>query len=183
MTVANAAAIVLLEEDLSRHDLHLLMIFVGLIAVALVVQALGFVTAGVFAAKLLHRVDGIAHEVHQRTGPMIDKTSQLVHDLGPKVQSLTENAEQISFAVRAKIDEVGETVSQINRTALEANARTRAHMARADGIVTDALNATEEMSHTIQDGIRAPVRQIAGVLAGFKAMIDTLISRSPFGKD
>jgi hypothetical protein len=49
--------------------------------------------------------------------------------------------------------------------------------------VTDALNATEEMSHTIQDGIRAPVRQIAGVLAGFKAMIDTLISRSPFGKD
>jgi len=183
MTVASGAAIILLQDDLSQHDIHLLMIFVGLIAVALLLQALGFVIAGIFGAKLLHRVDGIAREVHQRTGPMIDKTSQLITDLGPRVQSLTENAEQISYAVRAKIDEVGETVSQFNRTAMEANGRARTQMSRADGIVTDALTATEEIAHTIEDSIRAPVRQIVGMLAGFKAMIDTLIARSPFGKD
>ena len=178
MTVASGAAIFLLQDDLSGHDIHLLMIFVGLIAVALLLQALG-----IFGAKLLHRVDGIAKEVHERTAPMIDKTSQLISDLGPRVQSLTENAEQISYAVRAKMDELGETVSQFNRTAQEANGRARAQMSRADGIVTDALTATQEIAHTIEDSIRAPVRQIAGVLAGFKAMVDTLIARSPFGKD
>jgi uncharacterized protein YoxC len=183
MTVASGAALFLLQEDLSQRDIHLLMIFVGLIAVALLLQAVGFVIAGAFAAKLLHRVDGIARELHQRTGPMIDKTSQLITDLGPRVQSLTENAEQISYAVRSKIDEVGETVSQFNRTAMEANGRARAHMSRADGIVNDALTTTEEIAHTIEDSIRAPVKQIAGVLAGVKAMIDTLIARSPFGKD
>ena len=108
---------------------------------------------------------------------------QHVESITPRVQSLTENAEQISYAVRAKIDEVGETVSQFNRTAMEANGRARTQMSRADGIVTDALTATEEIAHTIEDSIRAPVRQIAGMLAGFKAMIDTLIARSPFGKD
>jgi hypothetical protein len=39
------------------------------------------------------------------------------------------------------------------------------------------------MSHTIQDSIRAPVRQLVGVIAGIKAAIDKLIERSPFGKD
>ena len=65
----------------------------------------------------------------------------------------------------------------------EANSRARAQMARADGILTEALTATEDISHTIQDSIRAPVRQLVGVIAGIKAAIDKLIERSPFGKD
>jgi len=114
---------------------------------------------------------------------MIDKTTALISELGPRVQSISLDAEHITSAVRAKIDEVGDTVSQLNRTALDANSRARAQMTRADGIVTDALKASEEISHTITDSIRAPVRQIAGVLAGVKAMIDKLIEKSPFGSD
>jgi hypothetical protein len=42
--------------------------------------------------------------------------------------------------------------------------------------------ATEEISSTVQQGIKAPIRQIAGVVAGLKAGMETLIARSPFGK-
>lgn len=183
MNVASGAAMFLWQDDLSRHDTHLMMIFVGLIALALLLQGVGFIIAAIFGAKLLHRVNGIAKEVHERTAPMIDKTSALISELGPRVQSISVNAEHITSAVRAKVDEVGDTVSQLNRTALDANSRARSHMARADSIVSDALQATDEISHTITDSIRAPVRQIAGVLAGVKAMIDKLIEKSPFGKD
>jgi methyl-accepting chemotaxis protein len=183
MTVASGAALFLFQDDVSRHDTHLLMIFVGLIALALALQALGFLIAGIFAAKLLHSITGIAKELHQRTGPIIDKSTQVLNDLAPKVQSVTENVEQITFAVRSRTDELGQTVSEVNQTVQEANSRARAQMTRADNILTDALTATEDISHTIQDSIRAPVRQVVGVIAGIKAAIDKLIEKSPFGKD
>ncbi len=54
----------------------------------------------------------------------------------------------------------------------EINGRTRAQAKRVDGIVSDALQATEEISQAVQQGIRTPVRQIAGVIAGLRAGFD-----------
>lgn len=182
MPVLSGAAFIFFQESgISQHDVHLSMIFLAIIALALILQAIGVVIAGAFAAKLLYRVNGIAESVERRTGPMLDKTNQLLQELAPKVQSLTENAEQISYTVRAKVDELGVTVSELNDTVREFNGRTRVQVARVDGIVSDALGATEEISLSVQNGIKAPVRQIAAIIAGLKAGIETLIERSPFG--
>lgn len=167
--------------ELSRHDIHLGMIFLGIIAVSLMFAAGAAMLAAGFIAKLLHRVDGIANIVEQRTGPILDRTNELLRDLGPKIHTVGTNVEQISYTVRSKVDELGETVSQLNQTVQEINGRTRVQVSRVDGIVTDALVATEEISHTVQQGIKAPVRQIAGVVAGLKAGLETLVARSPFG--
>ena len=183
MPVLSGAAVVLLQEsELTRHDIHLAMIFLFIIALALVVQAIGILIGSAFAAKLLHRVDSIGDIVEQRTGPMLDKTNALLDDLTPKIRSFTENADQISYTVRAKVDELGATVSELNDTVREINGRTRAQVQRADNIVSDALQATEEISQTVQNGIKGPVKQIAGVIAGVKAAIETLVARSPFGR-
>jgi hypothetical protein len=82
--------------------------------------------------------------------------------------------------VRSKVDELGETVTQLNETAQGINVLARNHVAHVDAIVTDALDATEEISATIQEGIRAPVRQVVGVIAGVKAAVELLVSRFPF---
>jgi uncharacterized protein YoxC len=183
MPVLSGAALVLLQEsEFTRHDIHLAMIFLFIIALALVVQAIGVVISGAFAAKLLHRVDTIGDIVEQRTGPILDKTTALLMDLAPKVHSVSTNVEQISYTVREKIEELGATVTELNETVREINGRTRMQVVRVDGIVTDALVATEEISQTVQTGIKAPVRQIAGVIAGLKAGMETLIARSPFGR-
>ena len=178
--LSGAAAIFMQESELTRHDIHLAMIFLFIIALALVMQAVGVVISGIFAAKLLHRVDGIADIVEKRTAPILDKTNQLLHELAPKMKSFTANAEQISYTVLTKVDELSVTIDELNETVRDINGRTRVQVSRVDGIVTDALLATEEISHTVQNGIKAPVRQIAGVIAGLKAGLETLIERSPF---
>ncbi len=180
--LSSAAFLLDQGSDLSRHDIHLAMIFLFVIMLALVAQAIGVVIMGGFAAKLLHRVDGIANIVEQKTGPILDRTSQILNELSPKVQSISENAEQISYTVRTKIDELGVTVSQLNQTVAEINGRTRVQVSRVDGIVTDALIATEEIALSVQQSIKTPVRQIAGIVAGVKAAVETLVARSPFGR-
>jgi len=183
MPVASGiASFILQSADLTRHDIHLAMWFLGGIMVALAVQAAGIVIAAGFAAKLLHRVESIANIVETKTGPILDQTTQILADLTPKIQSFTENAEQISYTVRSKVDELGATVTQLNETVQEINGRSRLQVARVDGIVTDALIATEEIAASVQQSIKTPVRQIAGLIAGAKAGIETLIARSPCGR-
>jgi uncharacterized protein YoxC len=172
---------VLLQAQ-SRSDLHLASIFVGLIALALWVQALGVVAVGVYAYRFLKKLDKLGNSFEQKTTPILEKTNLLLEDLSPKVRSISENVEQLSYTVREKVDEIGATVTQVNRTVEEINLRTRVQVARADSIVSHAMGAAEEFSGTVQNQIRGPLRQVAGVIAGVKAGIETLVSRFPFGR-
>ena len=178
--LSGAAVVVLQESELTRHDIHLAMIFLCIIALALVVQAVGVLISSAFGAKLLHRVNSIADIVETKTGPILDRTNSILQDLAPKVKSVSENAEHVSATVRLKVEELGTTVSELNDTMREINGRTRVQVRRVDGIVSDALQTTEEISHTVQNGIKGPVKQIAGIIAGVRAGIETLVARSGF---
>jgi methyl-accepting chemotaxis protein len=180
--LSGAAVIVFQQDELTKRDIHWAMIFLCLIALALMAQAVGVIIISMFGAKLLHRVNVIADIVETKTGPILDRTNVILQDLAPKVKSVGENAEHITSTVRVKVDELSVTMSDLNETMREINGRTRVQVRRADGIVSDALQATEEISQTVQQGIKGPVKQIAGVIAGVRAAIETLVARSPFGR-
>jgi methyl-accepting chemotaxis protein len=189
MPVLSGAAVFLQQDSLTRHDIHLAMIFLFIIALALVVQAVGVLISSAFGAKLLHRVNAIADIVEHKTGPILDRTSAILTDLAPRVKSVGDraeaigsNVEHISTTVRDQVTQLSVTVAELNETVRGINGRARVQVQRADDIVSDALHATEEISHTVQNGIKGPVRQIAGVLAGVKAAVETLVARSPFGR-
>jgi methyl-accepting chemotaxis protein len=169
---------------ISPHDVHLMMIFLFIIALALAAQAVGIIVAAGFAAKLLTSVNSLANEMREKIHPLLDKTDVLVRDLSPKIKSISENVDQISYAARSKADEVGvtvsrinETVNEINRTLLDVNGRTRTHIARVDGMVAGALDTTAQVSQTVQEGIKAPVRQMAGLVTGLRVGMETFLEK------
>jgi hypothetical protein len=166
----------------TAHDMHLMRIYVLLIALALLAQACGILLVAVYAAKFLSILHSISCNVEEKALPLIARTSDLVRDLSPRITAIGTNVEQVSYTVRAKIDELGQTVSQLNETIADANGRTRFQVARVDGMISEALDTTEDVSRTVQRGIRIPVREIAGIIAGIKVAIETLIERSPFKK-
>jgi methyl-accepting chemotaxis protein len=184
MPVLSGAAVVVLQvtSELTQRDIHWAMIFLAVIALSLVAQAVGVLISAAFGAKLLRRVNAIACIVETKTGPIMDRTASILTDLEPKVKSIGESADQISSTVRVKVDELSVTMTELNATMRDINGRTRVQVQRADNIVSDALHATEEVSQTVQQGIRGPVKQIAGVIAGVKAAMETLAARSPFGR-
>jgi len=182
MPVLGAAMIVFQQDELTKRDIHWAMIFLCLIALALMAQAVGVIVISMFGAKLLHRVNVIADIVETKTGPILDRTNVILQDLAPKVKSVGENADHITSTVRVKVDELGATMTELNATMRDINGRTRVQVKRADNIVSDALHATEEISHTVQHGIKVPLKQVAGVIAGVRAAVETLAARSPFGR-
>ncbi|MBW4040284.1 MAG: hypothetical protein HIU91_15785 [Acidobacteria bacterium] len=186
MPILSGLAVFLQDSSQTQSDVHLSTVYLGIIAIAMLVLVLGAliggVVAAVFVSKMMRRAEHIANAVEGKAMPMIEKANELVLVLTPKIKHISENAEEISYSMRAKADELSETMTALNETVREINARTRVQVSRADGIVTDALVATGEISQTVQNGIKGPVRQIAGVIAGVKAGLETLIERSPFNR-
>ena len=191
MMLSAAAMVVFFQDAVSaeQHDIHLLTIFVGIAALGLVVQSIALAVAASFGAKLLKKVDDIADQVDKKISPILHKTTGIIDDITPKVRTISENVEQVSYTVRAKADEIADTITEINKTVQQvnvtvqdANLRTRGQVARVDAMVTDALNTTHEVSNSIQEGIRKPIRKVAGIIEGLKAGLETLAAKSPFAK-
>jgi hypothetical protein len=163
-------------ESLSSGNSRLLMWFVGLVALALVVQAIVVVVMAVIAAKATKRALEIADQLHTKVMPLLDTAQTVFHDAAPKVKIITENLVETSHVVRSKAQEFDATASDLNMKA-------RAQAARVDGMVTSVLNTTAEISETLQRAVKVPVREFTGIVNGFKAGVDVLVGRAKgFGR-
>jgi methyl-accepting chemotaxis protein len=184
MQSISCLGLALLQGDAGTipHDVHLMMIFMGIIMVAVAIGFLGVSVAGVQALRLMRKGEEMAERLEGKVSPMADKTRALVEELGPKVTTITKNVEQITYTVRGKVDEFAATADDINNTVKDANKRTQAQVARVDGLVNEALNTAHSVSRTVQDGVRKPVQQIAGIVAGLKKGVETWVDRSPFAR-
>jgi hypothetical protein len=148
-----------------------LMIFVGLVALAMLVQAVAVIVMAVGAAQTRKRVLEIVEEVRGKAMPLIETTQDLIHHSSPKVKVIVDHLAETSHVVRRK-------ALDFDTTLTDANAKTRAQVARVDGMVTAVLSTTSEISETIQRGLKVPAREFAGMMNGLKAGLDVLMGRS-----
>src|SRR5580698_4975873 len=145
--------------SLSSGNSRLLMFFVGMVAIAMSAQAVALIVMAIGAAKTRKRGMEIAEELRLKVLPVIDGAQEMIRDTTPKIKVITENLVETSYVVRAKAQEFDVTLA-------DANVRTRKQVARIDGMVTSALTAAGEIAATIQQSIRTPVREIAGLVNG-----------------
>ena len=163
-------------ETVSTGNSVLLMVFVGIVALGSLVQAIVVIAMGIGAAKARKEVLAILQEVRGKAMPLIHSTQEIVTDLTPKIKQVSEDVVQTTHMVRAKVAEIDATVTDVN-------GKTRAQVDRVNGMVTSTLNATSDLAATVHHGIRVPVREVVGVVNGLKAGLDVLVGRSSKGFD
>jgi hypothetical protein len=162
--------------SLSSGNTKLLVLFVGMVAIAMVVQAIAVIVLALGAVKARKRALEIAEEVREKLMPLVVGTHDIIRDAGPKVKIITENLVETSHVVRSKAQEFDATASELNLKA-------RVQAARVDGMVTSVLNTTAEISDTLQRAVKVPVREFTGLVNGFKAGVDVLVGRAKgFGR-
>jgi hypothetical protein len=162
--------------SLSSGNTKWLIIFVGMVAIAMVVQAIAVIVLAIGAVKARKRALEIAEEVREKLMPVISGTHDIIRDAGPKVKIITENLVETSHVVRSK-------AAEFDATASELNMKARVQAARVDGMVTSVLNTTAEITETLQRAVKVPVREFTGLVNGFKAGMDVLVGRAKgFGR-
>jgi uncharacterized protein YoxC len=158
-------------DSISSGNSRLLMIFVGMVAAALVVQAIALVMIAVGAAKARKRVLTVVEELRAKAMPAIDTTQDFIANTAPKLMTLAENLVETSNVVRSKVAELETTLSDVNNKA-------RVQAARADDIVTTVLTGAAEAVNAVQRGINVPIREFNGLMNGLKAGLDVLVGRA-----
>jgi methyl-accepting chemotaxis protein len=184
-----------LQEASLADSHHLVVIFIGLIAVAVAVASIVMMMIAAKALKAIQEMGATAEEIKGRILPMLDEVKEfsktgreVLQDAAPKVKLITENLAKTSDALADTSNSVRLAVRQLDQTVTDANQRAQRQVARVDGMVTATLTAVVEVAETIATGIRVPVQKIAvmttqaklvgeGLLAKFKSMA----ARSPFG--
>ncbi|RXH57444.1 hypothetical protein [Granulicella sibirica] len=181
-------AVWLQTGDVSAGYVMWLTIFVGILAVALLLQAIATM---VLFGKLVGIVKDMKQSFDDTKGkalPLIadiqeiaTSTQVILHDLTPKIKVISENVVETSHTVRQTVEKLDVTIRQTADRAVvtfdDANARAQKQVARVDGMVATTLAATSEIGQTVYHGIRVPARKIAEITIQSKHMIDTLIDR------
>lgn len=195
MTILLSSAMAFLQTDTSTvaNDQHLLMIFTAIGAISLAVLAIvmlvGGAVVGMGALKVLKDVKEIADDVRGKTMPvlqkasaLIDKANVLTDELTPRIHSVSADVVHITAVVREKVDEVGVTVSQMNRTAAAATEKTRGQVDHVDRMFSSVLTTTEDVTNTVVHSIKMPIKQVAGLVTGVRVALETLVKNFS-GKD
>ena len=157
-------------DTLSGRNTKLLMIFIGILAGAILVQTIIFLVMAIGLMKTQKKVMAIVEQVHEATLPTIKNVGELVRDTSPKVRVITDNLLETSHVVRAKAVEFDVTLTDVND-------RTRKQVAHVDRMVSSALQATADLGASVNRIIQIPVREVSGLVNGFKAGLDVLVGR------
>ena len=197
-------------QTVSEGNSALLMIFVGLVALSMLVVAGVVVAVALGAKKAQNELMGHVREIKGKLLPLIDKSHGLVTDLTPEIKKITTQVHEISAKaneitgkvnditaiVKTKVEEVSPTVTQANKSFQDAlgkakttfdnanetvgdvNQKTRSQVDRVNSMVAEALDATTRMGRAIENGITAPGRELAGMVAGAKATADSLLKHT-----
>ena len=175
--------------EVSTRYITLLAWFVGLVALAMVGQAIAIAVLATKVVALLADVKKSFDETKGKAMPLIAKISDLtsttqgiVSDLAPKIKVVSENVVEVSHTVRqtaAKLDvTIRDAADKAAVTFADVDSRTKVQVARVDGIVANTLAATAEFGTTVSEGIRVPARKIAAMVTQSKHFLETLVDRA-----
>jgi methyl-accepting chemotaxis protein len=173
-----------LQDSSLASTNHLIMIFIGLVAVAMTVMAIAMIVVAITAAKAIKGLTATADELKGKVLPLIDvatdisKTGQsMMQDAAPKVKHITDALVDASDTLAETSKAARSAVQQFDNTITDVNQRTQRQVARVDGMVTSALTATVDAVETISRGIKVPTQKIVAFAGQAKLFAEGLLAR------
>jgi hypothetical protein len=171
-------------DPISAVNTKLLIVFIGVVALALLVQAIALVWVAIKSANAIKGMVETVDVLKQKSLPLIDAataisltTEALLRENAPKVRTIADNLVQTSDTLVEASKVARSTVEQIGYTVADANQRTQRQVARVDNMVSTALNATVEVVETVVNGIRVPAQKIAAMTGQAKHLVEGLLAK------
>lgn len=148
---------------------NLITLFIAITGAAVVLQA-GLLAAMYLAMrKSSSRLEALAEEVKTKALPALETGQSLLTELGPKLETISDNLMETTALVLTQVQRVDVTVN-------DAMDRARLQVIRTDELVSRTLDRVEATSELVEKTVVSPVRQVSGVIQGITAGIEFLLS-------
>ena len=147
-----------------------LTIFVGVTAVAFVLQL--FVIVGMFFAmrKTSAKLESLAEEVKIKVLPTAELAHEMITELRPKITTVLDNVSVSTTVLRNQMERMDATLTDIID-------RTRLQVIRADEFVNHTMDKLEETREAVTRTVVSPVKHISGLMHGVTAGLEAFFAR------
>lgn len=143
------------------------LVFIGIAAVALVLQTIFLIvlasTIGKASRSALDEIESMRSSVM----PIIYNTREVITRLSPKIEEAADELTALTKSLRAQ-------TADVQLAADEMIGRAQRVAARIDAMASTVLDSVERAAGFMSETVARPMRQITGVLASVRAVVDAL---------
>ncbi len=135
-------------------------IFVILAAIAMIVQAAVFV--GIFIAT---------RRTQKKLAEILPQTKKVLETSQKTIEITHKYITEIGTRTTALLDSTKEQMVKVEDLVTDASSRAKVQMERAEMVLDDSMSRAHETVVLVQRGILKPIREVHGVLSGFRAAL------------
>jgi hypothetical protein len=143
------------------------LVFVAIAALALLTQTFILLALFVAVKKSVVALKEEVDDMRSSVMPVMQKTRDLVDRLSPSVEQGVTDLATVARVLRAQAAAVEETLTEV----LD---RVRNETSRIDAMFSGTLDAVDKASSYVTEVVGKPGRQLNGILASIKAIIESL---------
>jgi len=136
----------------------LFTIFVGICALAMIIQMITLIVLAVTARKMQEKVTTVLPEVQS----VLAVSKQTLQDVKKEVGEISTKTNSILDITKNQFIKIDELLNDFGT-------RARVQMERAEMVLDDTMSRTQKTVAIVQSGVIAPIRELHGLLEGVRA--------------
>jgi ABC-type transporter Mla subunit MlaD len=149
------------------------LIIVAAVAVTMLLQAIALLAIFSALRNTAAEMRKDIEELRTSVVPVIESARELLAHTGPKIEAAIIDAAAIAHNLRRQTVDVQAAANEIIE-------RMRRQSARADGMLTNLMDGVDKTAGFMTESVSKPMKQISGLLASAKAVIESL--RTPMNE-
>ncbi len=151
----------------------LLVVFVGISALALLLQSLSIWKAARSVTQMLHRLDRQSKELQEDASELIGGIQGIVESMAPLskiTENLKTNMDLISEMVKNRAQDLDKFVQEITEMSREQGSK-------VNYVVSDTIQKFEQTTEMLHEDLLKPAVEISSFLRGIKAGLSYLFNK------
>jgi uncharacterized protein YoxC len=140
---------------------------IAAIAGALILQTIFLLAILVAVRKTARSLKEEIEDLRSSVMPIIYNTRDLMARLTPRVEATIDDLAHMAQGMRAQ-------TADLQASAREVVERLRAQAGRVDAMLSSVLDAVDRAGDFVTEAVSKPVRQISGLVASVKAVVESL---------
>lgn len=141
----------------------LLTIFVGLAALAMLIQAGTLLGLFIVAKRIQEKVSVL-------TGPI----TGIIDTSKRTLQMVEGHVDRIGKSSNAILDTTKQQLSKVDELITDASTRAKVQMERAEMVLDDTMGRVQHTVSFVQSGVVRPVREVQGIVTGIRTALTHL---------
>ncbi len=150
----------------------ILIIIVAFTGVAVLLQACVLFAIFLSLRKTAHSAIVAAEDFKTTVLPMVHSTRELVERISPQIITVSADLAELTASLKKE-------TRGVSFSAAEIMERISRQTERLYAMLTNGLNAVDRAGVVVEAAVAVPVRQVNGVLAAIKAVVETYRSDVP----